>query len=414
MNHINQFSALCNQHPAATQVFKFLQEMPFQRANDPKQGTTWLELYIVYRLAGHAEPISRAGNVAATKPSMGSQLREFRLIVRKIVKWTIGGKAINLFRGTEAKHQLLRSLGLRTVIATLPMQLNITAEISTIVAIHVVRAQANRSFNQAKAIVQEQQRIQLQPFRTKGKASWSEGIRPYKGTIYRPDDSRRDQDLQAGSCSKRKTIMEVDVQQEGASASSSSPATPLKGNLPPPQMIFLYCPKCLFAVDGTRAAFTTNKLDHKTWCKRCHRSWAVQNWQCSCHMPWHACPKHKMEPSRLRDDKESKQSRKVHEAAKRPLAAACTEEGANQLDQAGRQASNLHEEEIDLGPKRPKGRILPVLQAKYRRILQPGPSTEGKADAGETSREDRFGGGRPCVEPQAQARPDEAHPANPN
>ena len=212
--------------------------------------------------------------------------------------------------------------------------------------------------------------------------------------------------------------MKVDNQQEGGSASSSSMAMPLMGRLPLPQRIFLYCPKCLFAVDGTRAAFAADKLDHKTWCKRCHRSWAVQNWQCSCHMPWHMCPTHNMEPSRLRDAKESKPSRRVHANAKRPLAEVCSEQGASQLDQAGRQSSNLpkEEDEIDLGPKQPKGRgrILPVLQAKYRRILQAGPRIEGKANEGETSREDRFGGGRPCVEPKAQARPEEASPANPS
>ena len=95
----------------------------------------------------------------------------------------------------------------------------------------------------------------------------------------------------------------------------------------------------------------------------------------------------------------------------------CTEEGANKLDLAGRQTSDLPnaEEDIDLGPKQPKGGILPVLRQKYRRILQAGPSTstKGKAQEGETSREVRFGGGRPCVEPSAQASPEEDSPAKP-
>ena len=141
----------------------------------------------------------------------------------------------------------------------------------------------------------------------------------------------------------------------------------------------------------------------------------VQNWQCSCHMPWHACSKHCMEPGRLRNDKGEK-SRKTHATPKRALAEVCTEEGANMLDQAGRQLSNLSDaqDDIDLGPRQPKGRILPVLQQKYRRILQASPSIEGKAKEGETSREDRFGGGRPCVDPNTQARPEGASPANPS
>ena len=122
-----------------------------------------------------------------------------------------------------------------------------------------------------------------------------------------------------------------------------------------------------------------------------------------------------MEPGRLRNEKGEK-SRKTHAAPKRALAEVCTEEGASMLDQAGRQVSNLSDaqDDIDLGPRQPKGGILPVLQQKYRKILQAHPNIEGKAKEGETSREDRFGGGRLCVDPNIQARPEEASPANPS
>ena len=75
----------------------------------------------------------------------------------------------------------------------------------------------------------------------------------------------------------------------GISSSSNSPTT-----------IFLRCPKCPHKVIGTKQVFSHDTLDVKTWCNHCRRSWAVCRWQCSCELPWHACPLHQGEPARLR------------------------------------------------------------------------------------------------------------------
>ena len=101
-------------------MYQFMLDLQYQRTNEPAQGTTWKENFVAYKLAGYRDPIERDENPAAAKPTMGAQLREFRLVIRKIAKWAFGGKRMLLFRGTEAKQQVLRNLGLRTVVATLP------------------------------------------------------------------------------------------------------------------------------------------------------------------------------------------------------------------------------------------------------------------------------------------------------
>ena len=181
---------------------------------------------------------------------------------------------------------------------------------------------------------------------------------------------------------------------------------------PLPQSLFLFCPRCQFAVDGSRPAFAANKLDHKTWCKRCHRSFAVQDWQCACHMPRHACPLHSNEPSRLRKSKEGKHSKRPHTVPKRTLAEACTEEGARKLDEAGRIPLPTQTEDIDLGPNKPMRRILPKLRHKFRRILQSDPGILAKPREGEAIREVDLGGRRPDVEPHGQVGAEEASTAN--
>ena len=159
----------------------------------------------------------------------------------------------------------------------------------------------------------------------------------------------------------------------GGSSGSGTQATtqqPAERAKPPPQHIHLFCPKCKFAVDGTRVAFSTHKLDHKTWCKRCHRSHTVQNWTCQCHMPWHMCQKHRQEPERLRQIQQGRAKRKPHSTAKRPLEEACTEEGARKLDEAPKRTEPPNpDEQIDLGPSKPSD-LLPSIRAKYRRILE--------------------------------------------
>ena len=86
-----------------------------------------------------------------------------------------------LFRGTEAKQQVLRTLGLRTVVATLPLQLNLTSEAAKAVATHVVRAQGQRSTQRAAEMMDNNALVKLQPLRTKGKANWASGIKKWKG-----------------------------------------------------------------------------------------------------------------------------------------------------------------------------------------------------------------------------------------
>ena len=196
-------------------MFQFLLDLQYQRTNDPAQGTTWIELFIAYRLAGHRSPIDRDENLAAVKPTMGAQLREFRLAIRKIAKWAFGGKDMMLFRGTEAKQQVLRNFGLRTVVATLPLQLNLTSEAAKAVATHVVRAQGQRSTQRAAEMMDNNALVKLQPLRTKGKASWASGIHKLVGGIYR-----------AGQCnmmpSRQQRLPPVGAKQVGGSSSSGT------------------------------------------------------------------------------------------------------------------------------------------------------------------------------------------------
>ena len=69
---------------------------------------------------------------------------------------------------------------------------------------------------------------------------------------------------------------------------------------PTPTVIFFKCPRCPHKISGIKPAFSQMTLDSRLWCNSCQRSLFVRHWQCSCGIPWHACPTHGKEPSRIR------------------------------------------------------------------------------------------------------------------
>ena len=84
----------------------------------------------------------------------------------------------------EAKLQVHRQLGLRKVVAILPFQLNITLDTNKAIAMHIVRAQDNRSAQRAAAMIEDNNVVKLQPLQTKGKANWSSAIQKMEKGIY--------------------------------------------------------------------------------------------------------------------------------------------------------------------------------------------------------------------------------------
>ena len=76
--------------------------------------------------------------------------------------------------------------------------------------------------------------------------------------------------------------------------------TPAVSTKPPPaKLVFFRCPKCPHQLNGTKPAFHHHNLDTRIWCNQCQRQRFVKLWQCSCNLPWHTCPIHRDEPTRL-------------------------------------------------------------------------------------------------------------------
>ena len=87
-------------------------------------GTTWMELYILYRLGGHPEPVTYIHTSAKERPTLKAQLQTFRNSIRTLIHTTMPTKYHPLCKGINISAKRLQPLGIDTMLAVLPFQLH--------------------------------------------------------------------------------------------------------------------------------------------------------------------------------------------------------------------------------------------------------------------------------------------------
>ena len=292
---VQQCPNLCRQFPTAGAIQTFLQQLRFHSTIETTRaaaqslqatpGTTWLKLYVLYRLMGHPEPIGYQAHKAHARPTLCKQLHTFRRTVRQITMLTMVEHYRRYFTGAMGKGQPLRGLGISTCLAILPMQLCLEATTQLRVAQEIIRSQHRLTQAMAAKALAQGKLVPLRRLQLKGRVQWARSLRPISQPIFppTPDSQPHTPTHQAQP--------PMHQQQEG-------PA-----HTPPPEVVLLQCPTCPHWADGTWAAFALDNLDGRTWCKKCHRSRFVRLWKCPCGLPWATCPNHSGEPHRLRQAK---------------------------------------------------------------------------------------------------------------
>ena len=282
-------------------------------------GTTWIELYVLYRLAGKPEPIQYTAEDASSRPTLRMQLHAFRRGVRRVVQLAMPASLHWLFKGEAHGNRRLGSLGITTYLATLPWQPCLTKDAQNRLAIEVLRSQHRLTTTKAQQALLENKLLPLRSLQLKGRTKWSRQLRPLKQPLYSHPPPAPSPPSQAPQHT-------TTTSQEHITASTSSSTNPADfaghqaslgqavalqllapgseaNSAPPPPLtciVFFRCPRCPHQLPGTKPAFATNNLDRRIWCNQCQKSLFSRLWQCSCGLPWHGCPRHQGEPERLR------------------------------------------------------------------------------------------------------------------
>ena len=303
---VQQCSKLCQRLPAVVRIQEFLLAMPMfpigdrcsiegdraggsmnassaEAADDntheqSTMGCTWLELYALYRLAGHPEPKAYQKDAATPRPTLKQQLHTFQQATRQLVTNTMGQQQQHLFKGKRERHgKRLSTLGINTNVAILPWQPDLTEATRQRVAQEILRSQYRVSPQRASSILQQQQTMPLRQAQLKGRSKWSSSIKATKQPLY---------------CSPYPAEPEPPTTLPHDQHHPIAPALPT--------IAFFRCPRCTHQLPATKTAFDQNHLDTRVWCNSCRKSLFVRQWQCACQLPWHTCPKHCTEPQRLR------------------------------------------------------------------------------------------------------------------
>ena len=145
-------------------------------------GTTWIELFILFRMAGHAEPLPADARTAKARPTLGVQLGHFRRLVRRVVAQTFSADAAAYFRGGAFRGQRLRCLGVGTHLSVMPFRPGLTKEVEEQVAIQTIRSQRHLSLKLVQQALEKGQPLEVRRIGLRGRAKWLHQVRPWKRT----------------------------------------------------------------------------------------------------------------------------------------------------------------------------------------------------------------------------------------
>ena len=94
-----RFSSFLVKSPAASQIEDFLTDVRVTLSAGGAQGTTWLELYVMFRAAGFSKPIPDYKDKARSSATVAQQLRAFKNTTRAVVERIfVGSSAKALFK----------------------------------------------------------------------------------------------------------------------------------------------------------------------------------------------------------------------------------------------------------------------------------------------------------------------------
>ena len=76
MSGVEIFQSTLNKYPNARQLQRFLGRCKFKRCENGDSGTTWFELYVLYKMFGGTDGNLRPARAAMKRPSMEDYLRQ--------------------------------------------------------------------------------------------------------------------------------------------------------------------------------------------------------------------------------------------------------------------------------------------------------------------------------------------------
>ena len=279
MLDIRSFRKILQQNPRTEQVQQFLKMITLE-SNERKEeiGTTWIELYVMYKKTGFECAVQEPANKADKKPSMGMQIKEFKRMVREVVHATMQDVDKLLFQASHHQHSRYVGCGIITHMAMINAKVVTSEAVENKITEEIVRSQRRRK-QDVEDFLKGLKELPECRYKDKGRTSWSRAIKENTSLNKYLKRNAKEENNKA----REQTQV---VQQETKEAITRE---------------FFNCAMCGHHILADRTAFDLCDLGVKTRCKRCNNSWETKMWKCKCKLPWHKCSIHRDSPQKMRD-----------------------------------------------------------------------------------------------------------------
>ena len=254
---IHSFVKYHDKHKAGANICDFLKQLRCRSPGQANQATTWLELYILYRLYGYDKPVPDKGNKAAAKASTDQQLAQFATSVRGCVSRTMYREShIAFFKPYKNNIHKYKCLGIEGMYPTISAEIHMTEDQRTNVELHIIRLAHHISDKKVQAFKNGEIGLPFNKIKLSGKVLWESRLAPKYTPIQSP-----------------------------APISDHTTGYTYQGEA------LFNCPRCDHIILST--SINSQDLDNTSKCSQCKSNVKAKDWKCKCKMPWHTCNFHR-------------------------------------------------------------------------------------------------------------------------
>ena len=145
-------------------VQDFLTKNKIKEVEEDRQGTSWLELYTLYKMDGGECMVDDTTDKGAPRPAMRTQIKAFVKTCRDIARLTMESEDAKLFQCNKAKWPRLKRLGISTHVPMVRFHIVINKDTAIEMTKHILSSQARRNKKQLEDIAKRNANQSVQIF----------------------------------------------------------------------------------------------------------------------------------------------------------------------------------------------------------------------------------------------------------
>eukprot|EP00973_Karenia_brevis_P091478 12407610-Karenia_brevis.AAC.1 len=174
---LSRYSEIAKSTVAASDYERFAKVLRMGPITPEGRGTTWLELYILYRMAGFQKPRKDDSNKARARGTVRQQLRMFKVGMRRVLRRILmDSPDLEKFRPAQQNLQPLLGLGIQGYLSMVNFRAAISEEAATSMKIHLLKLAHGMSEKKAKEFLAGRMQAAPKKLVLKGYAAWDSKI----------------------------------------------------------------------------------------------------------------------------------------------------------------------------------------------------------------------------------------------